>query len=71
MVLGGLKWGLEWMRCSRSIALLVQKSNRVQLKLSDCLAQAETAIKALESVSRRSDWPPLGPQKALKRLKTP
>ena len=43
-------------RCSRSIQLLVQKSNRVQLKLSDCLAQAETAIGTLESVPRARTW---------------
>ncbi|CAK9073182.1 unnamed protein product [Durusdinium trenchii] len=36
--------------CSRSISLLVQKSNRVQVKLSDCLEKAESAMKALESV---------------------
>eukprot|EP00435_Cladocopium_sp_Y103_P069768 s118_g33.t3 len=37
--------------CGRSISLLVQKSNRVQVKLSDCLEKAESAIKTLESVA--------------------
>lgn len=37
--------------CGRSISLLVQKSNRVQVKLSDSLEKAESAIKTLESVA--------------------
>ncbi|CAJ1363690.1 unnamed protein product [Effrenium voratum] len=37
--------------CGRSISLLVQKSNRVQAKLSDCLEKVEASMKALESVA--------------------